>query len=234
LLVLGGDGVGGEVVAEVRRVIDWFVRHRGLDVGVSEELFGIAAWRAHGTLMGDETWQQILAADAVIFGAIGAPEYAEIPPEHRQVDWLREMRRSLDLFENLRPVRAHEALLGASSLRAEVVRGVDLVIVRELAGGVYFNEPRGVETLADGTRRAFNTIAYTTSEVERIARAAFELARTHGPGPLRTIASRNVRPMFVNREITVCGEPSADGKSAKLWTQDDTGAVSLSAEAEFA
>jgi 3-isopropylmalate dehydrogenase len=178
LLVLGGDGVGSEVVAEVRRIIDWFVKHRGLDVEVREELFGIAAWRAHGTLMRDETWTQIVAADAIIFGAIGAPAYGEIPAEHRQVDWLLEMRRTLDLYENLRPVRALDPLLGASTLRPEIVRGVDMVIVRELAGGIYFSEPRGVESLPDGSERAVNTTAYTTSEVQRIARAAFELART--------------------------------------------------------
>ncbi len=128
--------------------------------------------------MRDETWEQIQSADAILFGAIGSPEYAKIPAEDRRVDWLLQMRRSLDLFENLRPVRAVDSLLGASTLRPEVVRGVDMVIVRELAGGVYFGEPRGIETMADGTRRAVNTTVYTTGEVQRIARSAFELART--------------------------------------------------------
>ncbi|MGZ7086471.1 MAG: 3-isopropylmalate dehydrogenase [Ilumatobacteraceae bacterium] len=181
LLILPGDGVGGEVMAEVRRVLDWLSTQRGLDIDVHEEPFGIAAWRAHGTLMRDETWERIQAADAILFGAIGSPEYAQIPAEERKIDWLLKMRRALDLYENLRPVRAVDALLDASTLRPEVVRGVDMVIVRELAGGVYFGEPRGVETLADGSRRAVNTIVYTTREVERIARSAFELARTrHG------------------------------------------------------
>jgi 3-isopropylmalate dehydrogenase len=178
LLVLPGDGVGVEVMAEVRRVLDWLAEHRSLEVDVHEEPFGIAAWRAHGTLMTDETWERIHSADAILFGAIGSPEYEKIPTEHRRVDWLLAMRRSLDLFENMRPVRAIDALLDSSTLRPEVVRGVDMVIVRELAGGVYFGEPRGVEILDDGTRRAVNTIVYTTPEVERIARAAFELART--------------------------------------------------------
>ncbi|MGZ6986911.1 MAG: 3-isopropylmalate dehydratase small subunit, partial [Ilumatobacteraceae bacterium] len=181
LLILPGDGVGGEVMAEVKRVLDWLSTQRGLDIDVHEEPFGIAAWRAHGTLMRDETWERIQAADAILFGAIGSPEYAQIPAEERKIDWLLKMRRALDLYENLRPVRAVDALLDASTLRPEVVRGVDMVIVRELAGGVYFGEPRGVETLADGSRRAVNTIVYTTREVERIARSAFELARTrHG------------------------------------------------------
>ena len=178
LLILPGDGVGGEVMEGVKRVLQWLRECRGLDVDVHEEPFGMAAWRAHGTLMTDETWQRIQTADAILFGAIGSPEYAQIPAEQRRVDWLLEMRRSLDLYENLRPVRAIDALLDASTLRPEVVLGVDMVIVRELAGGVYFCQPRGVETLPDGTRRAVNTIVYTTHEVERIARSAFELART--------------------------------------------------------
>jgi 3-isopropylmalate dehydrogenase len=181
LLVLAGDGVGAEVMAEVKRILAWFTSSTDLDVDVREEPFGMSAWRAHGTFMRDETWAEIQRADAILFGAIGSPEYAQIPAEHRRSDWLLEMRRSLDLYENLRPVRALEALLGASTLRPEIVRGVDMVIVRELAGGIYFGEPRGIETLADGSRRAFNTAVYTSSEVERIARSAFELARTrHG------------------------------------------------------
>jgi 3-isopropylmalate dehydrogenase len=178
LLMLAGDGVGLEVMAEVRRVLEWFTADRGLDVDVHEEPFGLAAWRAHGTLMRDETWDQIQQADAILFGAIGSPEYSQIPAQARRVDWLLEMRRSLDLYENLRPVRAVEALLDSSTLRPEIVRGVDMVIVRELAGGIYFGEPRGVETLADGSRRAVNTTVYTSGEVQRIARSAFELART--------------------------------------------------------
>jgi len=177
LLVLAGDGIGAEIMPQVRRVVDWFVARRGLEVDLHEELFGIPAWKTHGTLMRDETWAEILGADAILFGAIGAPEYEQLPDSERRVDWLLEMRRTLDLFENLRPIRAYEPLLASSTLRPEVIGGVDMVIVRELCGGVYFNEPRGIETLADGTRRAVNTYAYSTPEIERIARAAFELAR---------------------------------------------------------
>jgi 3-isopropylmalate dehydrogenase len=178
LLMLAGDGVGLEVMAEAKRVLEWFMSERGLDVEVHDEPFGLAAWHQHGTLMRDETWEQIQQADAILFGAIGSPEYSQIPAEERRVDWLLEMRRSLDLYENLRPVRAVEALLDSSTLRPEVVRGVDMVIVRELAGGIYFGEPRGVETSADGSRRVVNTTVYTSDEVQRIARSAFELART--------------------------------------------------------
>ena len=178
ILVLPGDGVGLEVMAEVTRMLAWFIAARGLDVEVHEEPFGLASWHSYGTLIRNETWARIEEADAILFGAIGSPAYAEIPVEQRRTDWLLEIRRSLDLYENIRPIRAFEALLESSTLRPEIVRGVDMVIVRELAGGIYFGEPRGVETLADGSRRAVNTTVYTSSEVQRIARSALDLART--------------------------------------------------------
>jgi 3-isopropylmalate dehydrogenase len=179
LLILAGDGIGAEVMREVRRVADWFI-DRGLPAELHEEAFGIAAWKRHGTLMPEATWAGILAADAILFGAIGSPEYDAIPAEHRRVDYLLKMRRDLDLYANLRPVRAIPGMEDASSLRPEVLRGTDLVLVRELTGGLYFGEPRGIEVAADGTGRAFNTLVYTTAEIERIARQAFELARTRG------------------------------------------------------
>lgn len=178
LLVLAGDGVGAEVVPEAVRVLDWFVAERGLQVEVHEEPFGVRSWEERGTLMSDATWAAVLDADAILFGAIGAPEYTHIPAEERRTDWLLEMRRQLDLYQNLRPVRASEPLLDASTLRPEIVRGVDMVIVRELCGGMYFGEPRGITVLDDGTKRAVNTVVYTTAEIERIARDAFVLART--------------------------------------------------------
>jgi len=178
ILILAGDGVGAEIMPEVRRVVEWFEAERGLELDLGEEAFGIRAWHEHGTLMRDATWQRILDADAILFGAIGTPEYADVPSEARTTDWLLEMRRTLDLFLNLRPVRAYDALLDASTLKSDVVRGVDMVIVRELVGGAYFGEPRGIEQLEGGRRRARNTIVYTTDEIERIAREAFLLART--------------------------------------------------------
>jgi 3-isopropylmalate dehydrogenase len=178
LLVLAGDGVGAEVVPQALRIVNWFIDERGLPVDVQDEPFGVRSWEERGTLMSDETWQRILDADAILFGAIGAPEYANIPAHERKVDWLLEIRRRLDLYQNLRPVRAYEALLDSSTLRPEVVRGVDMVIVRELCGGAYFGEPRGITELEGGGKRAVNTIVYTTPEVERVARDAFTLART--------------------------------------------------------
>jgi 3-isopropylmalate dehydrogenase len=179
LLVLPGDGVGPEVTAEALRVLDWFARHRGLALDVAERGFGMRNWREHGTLMPDETWARITEADAILFGATGSlDQQAVIAPEERRKGSLLRMRKALDLFCNLRPVRVPDALLEASPFKPRVVRGADLVIVRELSAGMYFGTPRGVETLPDGTRRGVNTHSYTEAEIERILRDAFRLART--------------------------------------------------------
>jgi 3-isopropylmalate dehydrogenase len=191
LLILAGDGIGPEIMLQTRRVVDWFVQHRGLQVRLQEELFGIAAWQAHGDLMRDATWQAVLDSDAILFGAIGSPDYDRIPAEKRQVDQLLRMRKELDLFINLRPVRALPALADASTLRPEVLAGTDLVLVRELSGGIYFGTPRGISTQADGSRRVVNTMVYTSTEIERIARAAFKLARTRS-GRLCSVDKSNV------------------------------------------
>lgn len=177
LLVLAGDGIGPEIMAEVMKVARWFQQH-GLPIELHEELYGMACWRRYGSLMPEHLWQQILAADAILFGATGSPEYEQIPPEQRREDYLLKMRRDLQLFANLRPIRPLPGTEAASSLRPEVLRGTDLVVVRELTGGLYFGEPRGIERTADGEGRAFNTLVYTTAEIRRIAREAFELART--------------------------------------------------------
>jgi len=191
LLILAGDGVGSEILAEVRRVVEWFIATRHLAVELREEHFGISAWRAHGELMRKETWNEIVAADAILFGAIGSPEYDKIPAEARKVDQLLRMRKELDLFCNLRPVRTLPALAASSTLRPDVVEGCDMILVRELCGGIYFGAPRGREKLADGSERAVNTCVYTTPEIERIARVAFELARTRS-GRVCSVDKANV------------------------------------------
>jgi 3-isopropylmalate dehydrogenase len=177
VLILAGDGIGPEILGEVRRVAEWFRDQRNLRIDLREELFGLSAWQRYGSLMREETWQEILASDAILFGAIGSPEYDKIPAEARKVDQLLHIRSELDLFTNLRPVRTFRALADTSTLRPEVVEGCDMVIVRELCGGIYFGKPRGVELLPDGSERAVNTTVYTTAEIQRIARYAFELAR---------------------------------------------------------
>lgn len=177
LLVLAGDGIGPEVMAEVLRLIDWIERRRGVSFAVSEGLVGGAAIDAHGVPVTDETMVQALAADAVLLGAVGGPKWEMLPFEVRPERGLLRLRKDLELFANLRPAVVFDALVDASPLKSEIIHGLDIMIVRELTGGVYFGQPRGIETLADGSRRGVNTQVYTTEEIRRIARVAFDLAR---------------------------------------------------------
>ena len=193
LLVLAGDGIGPEVTAEALRVLDWLSGRRGLALDVGEELVGGDCYERHGVFISDETVAAARGADAVLFGAEGGSRFDSPdltgPPEDRS--GLTRLRRDLDLFANLRPVRPFPALADASSLKPAVIRGVDLVIVRELTGGIYFGEPRGIEDLGGGVRRAVDTQVYTTPEIERVARAAFELARGRR-GKLCSVDKANV------------------------------------------
>jgi 3-isopropylmalate dehydrogenase len=178
IAVLPGDGIGPEVIGEARRVLDWFVEHRALAVAVEAAEYGVEAYRRSGEVLPEATRAAIDRADLVLFGASGGSEADQIPPDKRRAGSLLRIRRSLSLYANLRPIKALPALREASSLKARVIDGVDLVILRELAGGIYFGEPRGIERLPGGERRGFNTQTYTSSEISRIARFAFELART--------------------------------------------------------
>jgi 3-isopropylmalate dehydrogenase len=177
LLVLAGDGIGPEVMGQVRRVIDWFDRRRAVKFDIQEGLVGGASYDKHGTPLTDETLADALAADAVLFGAVGGPQYDALPFEKRPERAILALRKEMGLFANLRPALVFDALVDASSLKPEVVRGLDIMILRELTGGVYFGEPRGMEKLPDGQRRAVDTQVYTTGEIQRIARVAFELAQ---------------------------------------------------------
>jgi 3-isopropylmalate dehydrogenase len=178
LLLLPGDGIGPEVMAEVRRVIAWFNQAGGDTFAVEEDLVGGAAYDAHGTAATDEMMARALAADAVIFGAVGGPKWADVPYEVRPEAGLLRLRKDLGLFANLRPAIVYPALADASSLKRELVEGLDILIVRELTGGVYFGEPKEIRDLGNGQKRGIDTQVYDTFEIERIARAAFELART--------------------------------------------------------
>ncbi len=177
ILVLPGDGIGPEVMAEVVRVAEWFDKRRIASFDMTEDLVGGAAYDAHGTPLHNDTMARALAADAVLFGSVGGPKWEHLPFALRPERGLLRLRKEMDLFANLRPALVFDALIGASTLKPEVIQGLDLMIVRELTGGVYFGEPRGVELLADGTRRGINTQVYTTPEIIRVARVAFELAR---------------------------------------------------------
>jgi 3-isopropylmalate dehydrogenase len=177
LLLLPGDGIGPEVMHEVRRVIDWMARRRMATFDIAEDLVGGAAIDAEGTPIVARTVARAKEADAVLFGAVGGPKWDKLGFAMRPELAILTLRRELGLFANLRPAVVLDPLVDASTLKPDVVRGLDIMIVRESTGGIYFGEPRGVETLPDGQERGFNTEVYTTSEIERVARVAFELAR---------------------------------------------------------
>jgi 3-isopropylmalate dehydrogenase len=177
LLLLPGDGIGPEVMAEVQRLIDW-MNARGLARFETEEgLVGGACYDAHKVSVTEETMAKAKAADAVLFGAVGGPQWDKVPYEARPEAGLLRLRKDLALFGNLRPAICYPALAESSSLKREVVDGLDIMIVRELTGGVYFGEPKTITDLGNGQKRAVDTQVYDTYEIERIARVAFELAR---------------------------------------------------------
>ena len=176
LLILPGDGIGPEVMTEVRKIIDWFGASRGLTFEVSEDLVGGAAYDAHGTPLTDETMARAQDADAVLLGAVGGPKYDVLDFSVKPERGLLRLRKEMDLFANLRPAQCFDALSDFSSLKADVVGGLDIMIVRELTSGVYFGEPRGIEKVGN-ERVGINTQRYTESEIARVARSAFELAR---------------------------------------------------------
>ena len=177
VLVLPGDGIGPEIMREVMRVMEFFDRQRIASFEVSEGLVGGSAYDADGVPLTDATLARAQAADAVLFGSVGGPKWEKLPFELQPERGLLKLRKEMDLFANLRPAQVFEALADASSLKRELVAGLELLIVRELTGGIYFGDPRGIETLPDGTRRGINTEVYTEHEIERVVRAAFELAR---------------------------------------------------------
>ncbi len=176
LLILPGDGIGPEVMREVRRVIDWMDRRRRVSFDLSDDLVGGAAIDARGTPITDATMQAARDADAILFGAVGGPKWEKLDFNSRPELAILRLRKELDLFANLRPASVLAPLVNTSTLKPEVVRGLDIMIVRESTGGLYFGEPRGIETLPDGQQRGFDTESYTTNEIERVARVAFDLA----------------------------------------------------------
>jgi len=177
ILLLPGDGIGPEVMAEARRVLDWFARVRGLKFEIAEDLVGGVSLDAHGVPATEAMMAKAKAADAVLFGSVGGPKWAKVDYAKRPEAALLRLRKELGLFANLRPALCFDALRDSSSLKPEIVSGLDILIVRELTGGIYFGEPRGIADIGNGERRAVDTQVYTSSEIRRIARVAFELAR---------------------------------------------------------
>src|SRR6478752_5265689 len=176
--VVGGEGIGPEVTAQSHRILNWFSARRSIPVALREAQYGLIPYLATGKVLPDDTVEAMDEADAILWGATGGPETTQVPTAARKAGSLLSLRSKYDLFANLRPIVANPALADSAPLKAEVLRDVDFVIIRELTSGIYFGEPRGIETLADGQRRGFNTEQYTTNQVRRVARAAFELART--------------------------------------------------------
>ena len=185
LLILPGDGIGPEVMAEVVKVIDWFAANRGMAFDVSHDLVGGAAYDAHGAPLSDATMAKALAVDAVLLGAVGGPKYDALDFSVKPERGLLRLRKEMDLYANLRPAQCFDALADFSSLKREVVAGLDILIVRELTSGIYFGEPRGIHSddnnpENEGGRVGINTQRYTSGEIRRVARSAFELARKRG------------------------------------------------------
>jgi 3-isopropylmalate dehydrogenase len=191
LLLLPGDGIGPEVMAEVTRLIGW-MNTRGLGRFDTEQgLVGGAAYDARGVAIAEETMRQAHAADAVIFGAVGGPKWDKVPYDVRPEAGLLRLRKDLALYANLRPAVTYPALADASSLKRELVEGLDIMILRELTGGVYFGEPKTTKDLGKSKKRAVDTQVYDTYEIERIARVAFELARARR-NKVTSMEKRNV------------------------------------------
>ena len=177
ILLLPGDGIGPEVMHEVVRVLEWFQKSKKIQINISEDLIGGVSFDKHGVPLAPAVLEKARAVDAILLGAVGGPQWSKVAYDKRPEAGLLLIRKELGLFANLRPAIVFDALIDASSLKADVIRGLDILIVRELTGGVYFGEPRGIRNLPNGEREGINTQIYKTSEIIRVARVAFELAR---------------------------------------------------------
>jgi 3-isopropylmalate dehydrogenase len=191
ILILPGDGIGPEVMRETERVMGWLARKQSFSYEITRGLVGGSAYDAHGVSIADETVADAMASDAVLFGSVGGPKWDAVPRQHRPEAGLLRLRKELDLFANLRPAIVFDSMVESSTLKPDVIRGLDMMIIRELTSGVYFGEPRGSFEKPDGTRYAIDTQYYTAAEVERVARVGFELARKRG-NKLHSIDKANV------------------------------------------
>ena len=177
ILLLPGDGIGPEVIGEVKKIIEWFNKKKSLDFQIDEDLVGGASYEKHKNPITDEVFYKALEAEAVILGAVGGPKWDNLEFGKRPERALLKLRKELKLFANLRPAICFKQLVDASSLKPEIVSGLDIMIVRELTGGIYFGEPRGIKPIENGERKGINTHTYTSSEIIRVAKVAFELAQ---------------------------------------------------------
>lgn len=215
LMVLAGDGIGTEVMQSNMEIMEWMAKHRTLDFDVSEGLVGGAAYDVHGVPLTDETLADSVASDAVLFGAVGGPKYDVLPFELKPERGLLALRKEMDLFANLRPALVFDALVEASSLKPDLVSGLDILILRELCGGSYFAEPRGIDDLGDGQRKGYDTNAYSTWEVERIGRVGFDLARKR-QGRLMSVEKSNVMHSGILWRETMTALHEKEGAGVEL------------------
>ena len=177
LLLLPGDGIGPEVIREVRTIIEWFNKNKSLDFETEEGLVGGVSYEKHKKPITDEVFYKALESEAIVLGAVGGPKWDNLEFSKRPERALLKLRKELKLFANLRPAICFKQLVDASSLKPEIVSGLDIMIVRELTGGIYFGEPRGIIPIENGERKGINTHTYTSSEIIRVAKVAFELAQ---------------------------------------------------------
>ena len=191
VLVLPGEGIGPEVIAEAVKVLEWFSSSTGLNCDIRFEQYGVSSYQKYGLLVREEVFADLPKADAVLFGATGGPEFDALPRKTRLSSNLLAIRKHMAVYANLRPITAYDELSSVTSLKVSAARGVDLILVRELNGGIYFGEPRGRTFVDGGIEVARNTLTYTTAEIERIARVAFEIARARG-GYLHSVDKSNV------------------------------------------
>src|SRR6201997_3379628 len=227
LLLLAGDGIGPEVMAEVKRLLGFYASKGIAEFRTEEGLVGGAAYDAHKLAITDATMAKAHAADAVIFGAVGGPKWDKVPFEARPEAGLLRLRKDLGLFANIRPAIVYPALAESSSLKREAVEGLDIIILRELTGGVYFGEPKTIPDLGNGQKRAIDTQVYDTYEIERIARVGFELARRRR-NKLTSMEKRNVMKTGVLWHEVVNGLHEREFKDVELEHQlADAGAMQL-------
>ena len=200
-LLLPGDGIGPEVIAEVKKIIIWFNKNKSLDFEIEEEMVGGASYEKYGTPITDEVFYKALESEAVILGAVGGPKWDNLEFSKKPERALLKLRKELKLFANLRPAICFKQLVDSSSLKPEIVSGLDIMIVRELTGGIYFGEPRGIKPIENGERKGINTHTYTSSEIIRVAKVAFELAQKR------------------NKKVTSC-EKSNVMEAGILWREE--------------
>ena len=208
-------------MAEVRRVADWLDANGTVTFEIEEDLVGGAAIDAHGIPLADATMDKAMIADATLLGAVGGPKWDDIPFERKPERGLLRLRKEMALYANLRPALCFDALVESSTLKPEVVSGLDILIVRELTGGVYFGEPRGIETLADGSRRGVNTQVYSTEEILRVSRVAFELARKRD-SRLCSVEKANVMEsgLLWREEVTKLGADYPDVALSHMYADN--------------